>query len=77
MVEEIRLKAKPFMKDDGSHSTKFTKNKHYWFKLDDVYKILEPKVNDFQSKQLSQKESQRILDLTESIEGGFWLQHLI
>ena len=71
MVEEIRLKAKPFMKDDGSHSTKFTKNKHYWFKLDDVYKILEPKVNDFQSKQLSQKESQRILDLTESIREDF------
>ena len=71
MVEEIRLKAKPFMKDDGSHSTKFTKNKHYWFKFDDVFKILEPKVNDFQSKQLSQKESQRILDLTESIREDF------
>ena len=67
MIEQIRLKAKPFMKIDGSHSTQYTRNKHYWFDFNKINEILEPRVNDFQSFQLSNKERESLLTLTEKI----------
>ena len=67
MLEKIRLKSKPFMKPDGSHSTRYPLNAHYWFEFSEIDRIIEPRVNDFQSMQLSNKEKSELLFLTEEV----------
>lgn len=62
LVKKIRLKAKPFMKKDGTHSTSFSQNKHYWFALNELNQILNTNVNKHQEQQLNNSEKEILLN---------------
>jgi len=61
-VHKIRLKAKPFMKMDGTHSTSYIQNKHYWFELNDINQIINSNVNKHQEQQLNDSEKEKLLN---------------
>lgn len=67
MVPRFRFKAKRFVHSDGGHRTKFEMSKHYWFDIDNLHEILEPKVNDFQNQLLSESEIEDVMKQTGSI----------
>ncbi|GAB5522689.1 MAG: hypothetical protein Roseis2KO_05610 [Roseivirga sp.] len=66
-VPQFRFKAKRFVHSDGEHRTKFEMSKHYWFGIDNLYEILEPKVNDYQNQLLSEAEIEQVMKQTAAI----------
>lgn len=66
-VSQFRFKAKRFVHSDGEHRTKFEMSKHYWFGMDNLYEILEPKVNDYQNQLLSEAEIEQVMKQTAAI----------
>lgn len=72
-TSQFRFKAKRFVHSDGEHKTKFERRKHYWFDIDNLHEILEPKVNEYQNQLLSDKEIEEVMKLTSntSIKLGY------
>lgn len=66
-MSQFRFKAKRFVHSDGEHKTKFEMSKHYWFDIDNLHEILEPKVNDYQNQLLSPEEIDEVMKLTGTI----------
>jgi hypothetical protein len=66
-VLQMRFKAKPHMQADGSHATPFREGRHYWFEMDEIQRILEPQVNQFQVFRLPVQEVEDVKKLTREI----------
>lgn len=66
-VSQFRFKAKRFVHSDGKHRTEFERRKHYWFDIDNLHEILEPKVNEYQNQLLSDEEIEEVLNRTGNI----------
>lgn len=66
-VPQFRFKAKRFVHSDGEHKTEFEIRKHYWFEIDSLHEILEPKVNEYQNQLLSETEVRDVIRQTRSI----------
>jgi hypothetical protein len=62
----LRFKAKPHMQSDGRHVTSFIPGRHYWFALSDVHRILDPRINQYQSHHLSEEERRQVSELTRT-----------
>ena len=52
-VQKVRLKAKPYLHANGTHTTRYVSGRHYWFEPQEISDILEPKVNAYQRQQLA------------------------
>jgi hypothetical protein len=55
-VTKIRFKAKPHFRSDGQRDTEYQEGRHYWFAPEEVYEMLEPKVNAYQQQRLDASE---------------------
>jgi len=66
-VPQVRFKAKPHMRADGSHATDFNEGRHYWFDHQDIPQMLEPEVNQYQISKLPADELDRLRSATRRI----------
>ncbi len=66
-VSQLRLKAKPHMHADGTHTTSLQAGSHHWFPFEQIPQILEPNVNQFQASQLRPQDEESVRFLTSGI----------
>lgn len=66
-VPQMRFKAKPHMRADGSHTTDFKEGRHYWFAYEEIPQMLEPEVNQYQVSKLPAGELERLRANTRAI----------
>ncbi len=64
LTPQVRFKAKPHMQADGSHATRFTEGLHYWFSYEDLPKLFEPEVNQYQVSKLAPGELEQLRAFT-------------
>jgi hypothetical protein len=55
-IKKIRFKAKPHFQKDGKHNSPFKSGRHYWFAAENINDYIEPSINDFQARRLTDNE---------------------
>ena len=70
-VRKVRFRAKPHYLPDGTHSTNLPAYKHFWFSFNEIYEIIEPNINQFQTDLVHTAEREEIETLTQPYREAF------